>query len=799
MSFAAVPPVVVERHEITRFFATLYKDLSGVLELRTFGPEGDSETAKKLRREANRLRDFVPVKNGVVDESRVLRFLEGCEKAKLGAFFGVALRSQAALKDRKGGAAFCQVLPTFFLDADFKHLGEEETVRRINSTPLAPSMVVESGGGLHPYWILEPSSVFYLKRELPAAKLWLRHLASSVADVVDESVSEPARVLRIPGSYNFKYDPPRLVTLSVHTDQVYALTDIQKAWGEPKTPEASKSESSTFTVPETIPQGDRHTLLYRFLRSQKARDVPLDVALVGCHALNEKKCEPPIAHAELDDYLRRVWEQANTPDFDSNTKSEKTYPYTEAGDAEFFAWKHRDDVRFDHARKRWLHFDGNRWRPDEQGSILRLALQTMRDRQRIAVRLQGDDDGVRQRHLKWCIGGEFKNRLRNMLDIAQSLEPLADDGKNWDTQPYLLCAKNGVVDLRTGILRDGKPEDRITNCTHVTYYPDTTSDLWEKTLIAIFEGNKELLSYWQRLVGYSASGTAQEEMFTMLWGEGRNGKGTLIESIRRALGDYADDLPFTSLEKNARAAIANDMAKLPGKRFVTASETEGSVRLNEQRIKGLSGRDPQTCRFLHREFFTYDPMFVLFLATNEKPEIRDYSDGFWERVQLVPFAHQFLDADCDPTVKSRLKEDAAHQEAILAWIISGCRLWQQQGLRPPAEVLQATGDYRKDSQPLTSSLEDCCVLGPDKSSPFMALWDAYQRWAGRRAALNRQGFINELTKKFKKDVGRKVMYHGLCLGQGSPSDDVQPDWVDEAWNRDEVPPPLGVARDGGEM
>ena len=102
MSFAAVPPFVVERHEITRFFATLYKDLSGVLQLRTFGPEGDSETAKKLRREANRLRDFVPVKNGVVDESRVLRFIEGCNKAHLGAFFGVALRSQASLKDRKG-------------------------------------------------------------------------------------------------------------------------------------------------------------------------------------------------------------------------------------------------------------------------------------------------------------------------------------------------------------------------------------------------------------------------------------------------------------------------------------------------------------------------------------------------------------------------------------------------------------------------------------------------------------------------------------------------------------------------
>ena len=614
MNLAAVAPFVEERHPSTRFLETLYANQTGVLELRTFGPEGNDATAQKLRKEANRLRDFVPIKDGVVDESRVLRFLEGCNKAHLGAFYGVALRSRESLKDRKGDAAHCQTLTTLFVDADHKHLGEDETIRRISAAPLAPSMVVESGGGLHPYWILDPSSAFYLRKEMKAAKLWLRHIASSVADVVDESVSEPARVLRIPGSYNFKYDPPRLVSLSLYTDTVYSLRTIQKAWGEPETLKAStQGESDTFEVPETIPQGDRHTLLYRFLRSQKARSVPIDVALVGCHALNEQQCEPPIARAELEDYLRRVWDQADSADF-KGLKGRKTYPYTEAGDAEFFAFKHRDDVRFDHARSRWLHFDGNRWRPGEQGSILRLALQAMRDRQQIALRLKGDDD-VRRRNLKWTICGEFKTRLRNMLDIAQRLQPLADDGTNWDATPYLLCVKNGVVDLRTGILRDGKPEDRITNCTHVTYYPDATSDLWEKTLIAIFEGNKELLSYWQRLVGYSASGTAQEEMFAMLWGEGRNGKGTLIESIRRALGDYADDLPFTSLDKNARAAIANDMAKLPGKRFVTASETEGSVRLNEQRIKGLSGRDPQTCRFLHREFFTFEPMFVLFLAT----------------------------------------------------------------------------------------------------------------------------------------------------------------------------------------
>ena len=402
---------------------------SHVIELRTFGPDGDSPAAKKLRTEANRLRDFVLVKDGVYAAKRFDQFVKGCNRAKLGAFYGVAGRAQVSLTDHKGDAAHCQTLSTVvFADADYKHLGEEETRRRIRDCPLPPSIVVESGGGLHPYWIL--TRPFYLKREMKVAKRWLRHIAASVADVVDEAVSEPARVLRLPGSYNFKeeYGEPRLVTLSHHTNEVYTLDQIRDGFGEPEEPEP-ETRDHTFAVPDTIPKGDRHTILYTFLRSQKARHVPLEVALAGCHALNTQHCEPPITQTELDNYLRRVWNQDDSPEF--GKKGDKTFPYTEAGDAEFFAFTHRDDVRFDHARKRWLHFNGNRWRPDEQGSILsRLPFTAMRDRQRIAMHTKGDDD-ARRRNLKWTIAGESKSSARdNLLDHCA--EPRNRSSRRWD-------------------------------------------------------------------------------------------------------------------------------------------------------------------------------------------------------------------------------------------------------------------------------------------------------------------------------------------------------------------------------
>lgn len=189
-----------------QFFTTLYANQTGVLELRTFDHP-----------QATALRQFIPVKEGQLDHTRVVTFLAKCEELRLGAFFGVALRTAAALKTHKGDAAHCQTLTTLFVDADFKHLGEPETRKRIAEFKLPPSILVCSGGGLHPYWILESPIFLQMGSGMQTAKSLLKRLATVVADVVDESVSEPVRVLRIPGSYNFKaaYAEPRPVVLEM--------------------------------------------------------------------------------------------------------------------------------------------------------------------------------------------------------------------------------------------------------------------------------------------------------------------------------------------------------------------------------------------------------------------------------------------------------------------------------------------------------------------------------------------------------------------------------------------------------
>ncbi len=184
--------------EAVRFFSSLYAEQTGMLELRTV----PLESTPAERQVASRLRDFVPVLHGAFNVHRIDRFLQGTAARGMAAYFGVALRTQTAGRDRKGGASHCHRLTALFVDADFKHLGEPETRRRLGEFPIPPSIIVNSGGGLHPYWLLR--TPIDLQRDYRSAQSILRRVAKAVADIVDVGVSEPARVLRVPGSFYLK-------------------------------------------------------------------------------------------------------------------------------------------------------------------------------------------------------------------------------------------------------------------------------------------------------------------------------------------------------------------------------------------------------------------------------------------------------------------------------------------------------------------------------------------------------------------------------------------------------------------
>lgn len=780
--------------------ATLFRHVPGLVELRALDLAAPAD--KRLVGRA-----FVRADAGDAIDT----FAAEHVAARRNVYFGLATRRDTT----SGKAENCLGLPVLFADLDFKgdDAREAAAMSRLVEAPIPPTLVTHSGGGLHAFWRLVAPLPLDTPEAQATAVVWLRRLAQALD--ADPQCAEVARVLRLPGTVNHKYDPPRPVALVSWAPEAVADLAALDAWlpalvepvrppwpSAPTTPTPADTASVidrvraylAATPPAIQGQGgDAHT--YRVCCT-----IVRDFAVSPGEALSlladwNARCVPPWTERELAEKIAHAERYGKAPlgvkrDTPAPTRASRgpravaaaaptvcappdgeaalatttgdRFADTDLGNAEHFAYHYGDRVRFDHRRKRWLTWDAPTWRPDADAAVQRLAHAAVRRRYAEAGRL--DDADAKKKAAGWAIKSEARDRLAALLTTAQSLDPIADAGGAWDADPWLLACPNGVVDLRTGTLRDGRPEDRLTLRAGVAFDPGATAPRFERFLDEIFDGDGERVSWLHRAVGYSLTGATSEQIFFLLHGHGANGKGALTRALSHALGDYGFNLPFSTFEARP-SGIPNDLAALVARRFVTASEANDGTRLNEARIKSLTGEDTITARFLHGEFFQFRPVGKLWLQVNHRPVVKDQSHGFWRRVRLIPFDRTFpIDKTLDP---------ALHAEAagVLAWAVRGCLRWQVEGLGDlPAAVRDAGAAYQVESDPLAGFLTEHTSRIDGTSAAAKALYERYCTWADRdnvpkSARLTATAFGLALGERglAKKHTARGAQYLGIAL------------------------------------
>lgn len=422
------------------------------------------------------------------------------------------------------------------------------------------------------------------------------------------------------------------------------------------------------------------------------------------------------------------------------------YACTDTGNAERFAAQHGADVRYCRPFKRWYVWDKQRWAEDATGAVEQRAKATVRTIYTEASNCVDPDQ--RTALGKHAVRSESEAMRAAMVALASS-EPgipvLADD---LDADPWLLNVKNGTLDLRTGMRRLHRREDLLSKLAPVEYHPDAPCPKWEAFLERVLP-DEGVRRFVQRAAGYSLTGDVSERILLLLFGLGRNGKSVYLETLRAALGDYAMRTPAETLLVKREGGIPNDIARLKGARFVTASETADGRRLAEALVKELTGGDTIPARFMRAEWFDYKPQFKVWLATNHKPVIRGTEPAIWDRIKLVPFTVRIPDTEQDKQLLGKLRGELP---GILAWAVRGCLDWQQNGLGEPAAVTTATGAYRASMDVLGDFLDLRCICGPKAEVTAADLWADYDKWCqangekpmGQRALglrLGERGFV----------------------------------------------------------
>jgi putative DNA primase/helicase len=456
---------------------------------------------------------------------------------------------------------------------------------------------------------------------------------------------------------------------------------------------------------------------------------------------------------------------------------------TDIGIGEIIADQHGDALRYIASADQWLTWNprDRRWRDDdvlERYELAKVTADTLMDGAHNV-----EDDKARKAAVAAAIKARAWGRMTSALSCAGTLPRIASRREWWDADPYLLHTASGIVDLRSGRVREANPGDLMRISTGVKVEGDCPR--WERFLGEIFCGDKELMEYVRICCGMSLFGDQRDHVALFCLGIGSNGKSTFLGTLRSVLGEHARLAVANLISWKANEGHSTDSAHLFGARMVCVDEVKASA-LDESKIKRLTGGGEMTARFMHSNNVTERLKMTLWIDGNAAPKIVGTDKGIWRRIKVIPFKAHFdpESADCDKNLPETLRAEAP---GILAWCVRAARDYLRNGLPHCAAVTHAVAEYQRDQDVLAEWLEICCDVSPGVDETSAQLWYSCQMYL-ERAGLDRGWHQRRMTEELKrrgiaepirKEGARRL--RGLCL---------VPNW------REKLNEMIGISGDG---
>ena len=426
--------------------------------------------------------------------------------------------------------------------------------------------------------------------------------------------------------------------------------------------------------------------------------------------------------------------------------------------------------------------------PSERSDDQKAELAEVREKLTAVAEAEKSLKDRRSRHRSFATTTGNSARMENALREAQV--DLGVAYEDLDARPLEVACESGVLRFVVDDMREhgaGRVarvelvaharEQRITKLMPVPYEPDATAPRWHAFLERV-QPDREMREFLKRWAGLSMSAVLIQRM-AFFYGTGANGKSVFVDTLARVMGGYAATARIESLTGTNRrggSEATPDLIPLMNARFVRTSEPDEGQRLQEGLIKELTGGEPILMRQLHESFLEVRPVFKLTMSGNHKPEIRGTDDGIWRRVMLVPFDVQIPEGERDLELVEKL---FAERAGILNWMVEGLLEYLEVGLDPPEAVLEATREYREESDPIGQFLVTCCAVTGDAEDVITSkdLTDAFayhmiergmSPWKPatftRQLSAKARGWRHPHTgKSFAKSKASITQYMGLRL------------------------------------
>ena len=423
----------------------------------------------------------------------------------------------------------------------------------------------------------------------------------------------------------------------------------------------------------------------------------------------------------------------------------------------------------------WIGFNGRHWDQKFGEDLARRAGHLVARKVRgLSVEMIANGLGAKD-FWKFADRCGSSGATSSMLTQAQSYLTVEIDA--FDRDPLALNCRNGTVKMSVFdgcfvvTLQPHDPADRITRMAAVDYDAKATAPLFERVLAESFpidgpdDPFAEERGYFHRCCGYGASGHIHEQAFFICQGRGRDGKSTLLDACREALGSYGETGDINTFLEGAQRAAGGpqpDLVKLAGDvRMCILSEPKRGAAWNEGLLKSWTSGSPITARDLNAKPFSFRPVPKLFVECNPFPKSRGDDDGIWRRIKPVLFRHQVPVERMDKLIPGQIR--AGELAGVLNWLIAGVGDWLcggvhgKGGLREPPSLKRAVEDYRRSSSPFGDWLFERCVTGePNTRELVGTLYRNHKDWS------EEQGFDKVMSVRAFGDAlhDRQVLLAG---------------------------------------
>jgi P4 family phage/plasmid primase-like protien len=608
--------------------------------------------------------------------------------------------------------------------------------------------------GLHAYWALSEETT-------PVRAVGMTRLAA-MAWNGDRQVCEPKRVMRVPGSYNYKYNPPKMCALASLSPNVsYTASDLEE-------------QLVGAVLASVWEDGIRHQMALgagaTLCRAGWPRERIESAVKWACEAAGDHEVNDRVTAAGMTVERKEAGTLVSARDLREAMgdlfKEFLVALGITARDGEVLSGGEkightttleRDLANLILAEGDWAYADGGvvRWNgihwkhvnPEELKSSIfrRLAGLTV---------VQNGDEVDFNATAK--LAGSIREIVLGWMMERQLDDPDPDD----------LPVKNGILSLKTRTLRPHEKEARHRWILPAEYDESAACPSWAAFLsTAVKPDESRLLQEW---LGYLLTSSNPWQRMLWLYGPTSTGKSTYLHAVIELL-------------KPAVAAVSSaqlsdySIAELAGKRVGVCSELPSSV-LRTTTLKALVSSDPVQARRPYGRPFPMAFTGKIVWASNALPPV-DQGEGVWRRIVLMPF----MNRPAVPDLKLKEKINA-ELSGILNWALDGLDrvvgYLETKDWPYPATVAALIDEYREGADLWAQFGSECLVVDEKAVTPLTDIYQVYHAWAVERGVKPEPmgPLFRQALKQFggqasngPKRVGKKVArcWDGLKLQEES--------------------------------